>query len=34
MSPSPMRDLICQVLLVKPDTNNWSEYPNIWNEVD
>ena len=34
MTPSTMRDSICQVLLVKPDPNNWSDYPNIWNEVD
>lgn len=33
MSPSDMRDVICQVLLVTPDSSNWSEYPNIWNEV-
>lgn len=33
MTPDPMRDLICQVLLVRPDPNNWSEYPNIQNEV-
>lgn len=34
LNPSTMREVICQVLLVKPDANNWSEYPNIWNEVD
>ncbi len=34
LSPSTMREVICQVLLVKPDSTNWSEYPNIWNEVD
>ena len=34
MTPSLMRDLICQVLLEKPDPSNWSDYPNIWNEVD
>ena len=34
MTPDPMRDLICQVLLVRPDPNNWTEYPNIRNEVD
>ena len=34
MSPSNMRDLICQALLVNPDPYNWSEYPNIRNEVD
>ncbi|MDE0624024.1 MAG: hypothetical protein OXH83_20370 [Bryobacterales bacterium] len=34
MSPSTMREVICQVLLVRPDPSNWSEYPNIWDEVD
>ena len=34
MMPSVMRRVICQVLLVLPDSrNNWSEYPNIWEEV-
>ncbi len=33
MNPSSMRDVVCQVLLVTPDSNNWSEYPNIWDEV-
>lgn len=33
MGPSAMRRIICQVLLVPPDPNNWSEYPNIWEEV-
>ena len=33
MKPFEMREHICEVLLVAPDPNNWSEYPNIWNEV-
>lgn len=33
MGPSAMRRIICQVLLVPPDRNNWSDYPNIWDEV-
>ena len=33
MSPSAMRRIICQVLLTPPDRNNWSEHPNIWEEV-
>ena len=33
MQPSKMREAICQVLLVRPDPYNWSEYPNIWEEV-
>lgn len=32
--PSDMRDIVCQVLLVAPDRGNWSEYPNIWGEVN
>lgn len=33
MSPSAMRRILCQVLLIPPDRSNWSEYPNIWDEV-
>ena len=33
MTPSAMRQAICKVLLVRPDPNNWSEYPNISDEV-
>ena len=33
MKPSAMRQVICRVLLVRPDPNNWSEYPNIWEEI-
>lgn len=31
--PSRLRDLICRVLRKQPDSGNWSEYPNIWDEV-
>ena len=31
--PSALRDTICSVLRVRPDSGNWSEYPNIWGEV-
>lgn len=34
MSPDAMRRTICAVLLVRPDRSNWSEYPNIWDEVN
>lgn len=34
MSPGAMRKIICAVLLVRPDPSNWSEYPNIWDEVN
>lgn len=33
MAPSTMREIVCGVLLTAPDPNNWSEYPNIWEEV-
>jgi hypothetical protein len=32
--PSPLRDAICGVLHVRPDPSNWSEYPNVWAEVE
>jgi len=32
LSPKQIRHLICNVLLVRPDPQNWSEYPNIWDE--
>src|SRR5271165_3096419 len=31
--PSSLRPLLCRVLRVPPDKGNWSEYPNIWEEV-
>ncbi len=31
--PSALREVICGVLRVRPDLGNWSEFPNIWNEV-
>jgi hypothetical protein len=33
MRPSSIRSIVCRILLVTPDRNNWSEYPNIWDEV-
>ena len=33
LSPKPLRTLVCSVLLKRPDENNWSEFPNIDNEV-
>lgn len=32
--PSFIRSVICQVLKIQPDRNNWSEYPNIDGEVN
>ncbi len=34
MNPTAMRQVICQTLLVPPDSYNWSDYPNVWNEVN
>jgi AbiJ N-terminal domain 4 len=31
--PSTLRDVMCRVLRKLPDPGNWSEYPNIWDEV-
>lgn len=33
LAPSQIRDVVCSVLFAAPDRNNWSEYPNIWDEV-
>jgi hypothetical protein len=32
-SPSPLRTLVCRVLRKRADPNNWTEYPNINDEV-
>lgn len=34
LAPSWLRDVICRVLFKRPDPNNWSEFPNIWGEVE
>ncbi len=33
MGPDAMRQVICEVLLTQPDPDNWTPYPNVWNEV-
>ncbi len=33
MLPSNIRDVICRVLMLAPNKDNWSEYPNIWDEA-
>ena len=33
MTPSVIRSIIVRVLLVRPDPSNWSEYPNVWDDV-
>jgi hypothetical protein len=32
-NPSVLREIVCRVLRVRPDSNNWSEFPNIDREV-
>lgn len=32
--PRWIRDVVCRVLRVRPDPGNWSEYPNVWDEVE
>ena len=34
MRPTKMREIVCEVLLAKPDPGNWSEYPDVWDEVN
>jgi hypothetical protein len=29
-----LRDVVCRILRAVPDSSNWSEYPNVWNEVE
>jgi hypothetical protein len=31
--PHALRAVICRVLRKRPDPSNWSEYPNVWDEV-
>ncbi|MEC4722797.1 hypothetical protein RY831_26920 [Noviherbaspirillum sp. CPCC 100848] len=31
--PRPLRELVCRVLRERPDSSNWSEYPNIDGEI-
>lgn len=33
ITPKPLREIVCRVLREIPDPNNWSEYPNIQQEV-
>lgn len=34
LSPSTLRSIFCGALRKRPDPNNWSEWPNIWSEVE
>jgi hypothetical protein len=33
LKPRAVRDIVCKTLRVRPDANNWSDYPNIDQEV-
>jgi len=33
LNPSALRELLCNLLLETPNSNNWSDFPNIDNEV-
>jgi len=33
LKPGPLRSLICRVLRTAPNPNNWSDFPNVDNEV-
>jgi AbiJ N-terminal domain 4 len=33
LNPSDLREILCDLLLESPDSGNWSEFPNIDNEV-
>lgn len=33
LSPKPLRRLVCRILRVPPDPGNWSEWPNVADEV-
>lgn len=34
LRPFALRDIVCGVLRKRPDPGNWSEYPNVWGEVE
>jgi hypothetical protein len=31
--PKQVRKVVCGVLYVRPDPNNWSDHPNVWDEL-
>ncbi len=33
-TPNSLRDIICRVLRKRPDPSNWSDYPNVDNEIN
>ena len=34
LGPKALREIVCQALRKQPDRNNWTEYPNVANEVE
>lgn len=34
LGPRVLREIACKVLRRRPDPNNWSLYPNVWQEVE
>ena len=33
-SPTALRQVICRVLRVRPNADNWTDYPNVWGEIE
>jgi AbiJ N-terminal domain 4 len=33
-TPHAVREIVCEVLRMRPDPNNWSAYPNVWGEAE
>lgn len=33
LGPTPLREIICRTLRVRPNPHNWSDFPNVWDEV-
>lgn len=34
VTPHDLRDIVCKVLRKRPDPDNWTAYPNVWNELE
>lgn len=34
MTPTMIRSVMCKVLLVRPDPDNWTDYPNVYTEIN
>lgn len=33
LGPTPLREIVCRTLRVRPNPHNWSDFPNVWDEV-